>query len=332
MKKIIIISKKYKDTDKELLSAQGYNLVLSDTPSIIDLPQQIGEVLMDNDKITFRAISWCMFPIIWAGDILKIKPIKPEDARIGDIVLYKSAGRAYAHRLVKTYIEKDKLYIVTSGESGYRSNKFGNHDGAPADNILGKVIEVKRGKLSFGPDDFKPSLESLIQGRLKLSLWTLGYKAKQYIAKIFIKLQGLKLYRRFFRRLIKNGVSFFIGIPVMKEAREVNSFCFYRRFNDFSEKFEVDKKIYNLNARIYNRPIGNISLLFDIENSSCKTCTLSNFIVRIPYRGGGTGYQLIRKALYLCNKANIDEIRVVLSEEDKIAYRLFKKSGFREWI
>ncbi len=77
LKKTAIISKQNGNTDKEQLFARGYNLILPQNSSVIDLPNQIGNVLINNDKITFKAISWCMFPVIWAGDIIKIKPIKP---------------------------------------------------------------------------------------------------------------------------------------------------------------------------------------------------------------------------------------------------------------
>ncbi|MBU0693787.1 MAG: hypothetical protein KKC11_03870, partial [Candidatus Omnitrophica bacterium] len=199
MKKTIIISKGYADGSKEQIFAQTPGLVFSQNSSVIDLPSRIAEELINNNKVRFRVISWCMFPIIWAGDIIKIKSIKPEDIKIGDIILYKSIGRAYAHRLVRTYLKADKLYIVTTGESEYRNNKFiSNYEGnggVSADNILGKVIEVKRGRLCFKPDEIKLSLGGIIKGRVKLSLWNLVYKTKQRTAKIFIKLQGFKLYR-----------------------------------------------------------------------------------------------------------------------------------------
>ncbi len=338
MKKILIINKEHKEVDKEELSTQRYKPLFSDRVSIIDLPPQAGELLISNNRIIFKAISWCMFPIIWAGDILKIEPIKPGDLRIGDIVVYKAAGLAFAHRLVKTYTgEKGGLYIVTSGEREFRNNQFNNCSGGgvPFDNVLGRVTEIKRGRLCFKPDEAPCGLWSLIQGRLKLSLWILIYRAKQYIsrniAKIIIKTQGVKLYRLCLRRLIRNRVSFLVGTPLIKNRGEINNFRFYQTCEDFSKNFSGTEGLYNTTARVNNRPVGNISLFLEtIDNRN--VCTLSDFIVRIRYRGVGIGRQLAEKALYLCNKVNIDEIKVVLSEEDKIAYDLFKKLGFRVLI
>lgn len=334
MKKILIINKEHKEVDKEELSTQRYKPLFSDRVSIIDLPPQASELLISNDRIIFKAISWCMFPIIWAGDTLKIEPIKPGDLRIGDIVVYKAAGLAFAHRLVKTYTgEKGGLYIVTSGEREFRNNQFNNCSGGgvPFDNVLGRVTEIKRGRLCFKPDEAPCGLWSLIQGRLKLSLWILIYRAKQYIprniAKIIIKTQGVKLYRLCLRRLIRNRVSFLAGTPLIKNRGEINNFRFYQTCEDFSKNFSGTEGLYNISARINKRPVGNISLFFKVMNGR-KICTLSNFIVRIRYRGVGIGYQLAREAVCLCNKIKIEEIRIILSEEDKIAVGLFKKLDF----
>lgn len=331
MKKTIIISKGYADGSKEQVFAQTPGLVFSPNSSVIDLPSQIAEELINNNKVRFRVISWCMFPIIWAGDILGIEAVKPEDVKIGDIILYKSVGRAYAHRLVRTYLKENKLYIVTTGENEYRNNKFiSNYEGnggVSADNILGKVIEVKRGRLCFKPDEIKLSLGGIIKGRVKLSLWNLVYKTKQRTAKIFIKLQGFKLYRYFLRNFIKNMISFFAGISLIEKTVEINNLCFYRKFDDFSKDFGDAKGLYNISGRIHNWAVGNISLFFE-EIDNRKICILSNFIIRIPFRGAGIASQLLEKTLYLCSKINVDEIKIVLSKGDEISHNLFFKLGF----
>ncbi len=325
MKKIIIARHGHR-------GRSGYNnLVLADSPSVIDLPSQVAEVLIDNDAITFKVISWCMFPVIWAGDVLKICPVSPQDAKAGDIVLYKTAGRAFAHRLIKTYKEKDRLFVAVSDEKGYRHNRFGNprgYDGIPADSILGKVIEIKRGKLHFKPDSVKLDFGSLVKGRLKLSLWILRCKIEQYAAGIFKKLQGIRSYRLLFRKLINNKISFFVGIPFASNAEEGANFRFYRKFDEFCGHWDKNPGEYHILAKVNERPAGNIGLFFDARNPSCKTCILYNLIVRTPFRGGGIGCQLLEKALYLCDRIGAGEIKVNLSEEDKAGRGLFLKLGF----
>ncbi|MBU1523512.1 MAG: GNAT family N-acetyltransferase, partial [Candidatus Omnitrophica bacterium] len=78
---------------------------------------------------------------------------------------------------------------------------------------------------------------------------------------------------------------------------------------------------------IHNWAVGNISLFFE-EIDNRKICILSNFIIRIPFRGAGIASQLLEKTLYLCSKINVDEIKIVLSKGDEISHNLFFKLGF----
>lgn len=129
---------------------------------------------------------------------------------------------------------------------------------------------------------------------------------------------------------MKDKISFFIGIPILKNREEINNFSLYEPFNDFYGNFEKDEKWYHIVAKVNNRCVGNISLFLDKEDN-CRICTLFNLIVRIPYRGWGIGYQLVEKALCLCSKIKVDKIKVMLFEEDKIAINLYRELGFEIW-
>ncbi len=331
MKKIVIIDNTDTGIDKEtLLSGRGYSLVLRENPSIIDLPAEIARIVISNNDIVFKVISWCMFPVIWAGDTLKIEPIKPEEARVGDIVLYKFQGRAFAHRLVKIYEKENRLYAVTSGENEYTDNRLDSGGSAiNADNILGRVIEIKRGRTSLPPFNIKIGLLSLISGRLRISLAEIGYKTKNAIIKIFAALQKFRSYRYVLKKLIKNKISFFIGIPIMAGDNGIDGLYTYQKIDDFSKDLSCNKSSYNISAKIYNVPAGNIGLFFKINEISLhEICILSNFIIKAPFRGAGIGQGLLERALDLCNKMAIHEVRAVLHTDDRIGLNLFKKAGF----
>jgi len=328
MKKSIIVRKKDSNLNNISLFGTGENLLFSKNASLIDLPRKIGEILVNGGKIRFKAISWCMFPIIWAGDTLKIESIRPEDARIGDIVLYKSTGRAYAHRLVKIYKEKDRLYIVTSGEKAVRNNSFQNCAGVPAENILGKVIEVKRGKLSFNPYKVKFGLISLLHGKLRIFLGNLKIKLKQDIIDMVIKLQRKKIWRYFLTISLRNKVSYFVGISSPRNTAEISNPYLYYEFNEFTEDdFKNANGLYHICARIRNKVVGNVSLFIETINDH-KICSLFNFVLRTRFKGGGIEYQIFDKAISLSDKMKVDEVKIILSEEDKLSIEDFKKNGF----
>jgi len=328
MKKVIVTSHKPWDEKKSHISTSGESAVLANSPSIIDLPGEVNSVLINENVITFKSISWSMFPVIWAGDNLKIEPITLKEAQIGDIVLYKHANRAYAHRLAKKYEKDGELYLVTIGEGERLNDQASDAGGVPEENILGKVTEVKRGKTWFRSDDARLRSRSLILGRLKLSAWLLKQRTKQSICKILIELHRVKLYRCLFNKILRHITVFFIGQPSIKNIKEICSFGLYRRFDGIASDFGDPKGLYNISARINNWSIGNIGLFFETDDPSHRICNLRNFIVRIPFRGGGIGQQLLEKALFLCDKGNVEEIRVALSEDDKTAIELFQKMGF----
>ena len=295
-----------------------------------DLPAEVARTLIRNEGIRFKSASWCMFPIIWEGDILKIEPIGPEEARIGDIILYKSAGRAFAHRLIKIYEKEDRLYALTGGEKEYVNNSTDRGDAViAADNILGKVSEIKRGRARFSPSHAKIGSVSLMNGKLRMSLHDIRYRFRKKVIKIFTALQGFRSYRYFFRKIMKDKVSFFIGIPIMMDESGITGSYAYKRIGDVSGDLACDKNSYNISAKIFNLPVGNISLYFEREEDSLnKVCILSNFVIKAPLRGAGIGEGLLEKALDICDKMAIQEVSVVLNPDDRTGLNLFKKAGF----
>ena len=193
------------------------------------------------------------------------------------------------------------------------------------EDLLGRVKGIKRGKLYFKPDELRLSLSQKIKGRLKLAIWTLG---NPYLAKVFLRLQRFRPYRYFIKWLIRNRISFFVGTSLIKNSKTLHNLCYYQGFDDFLGDFAIDRGLYNIQSRIKNTAVGNITILLENTDNSW-VCTLSNFIVRIPFRGANVGTQLLDKAMFLCKKMNLKEIKVVLPEDNQIARHLFLKSGFQ---
>ena len=332
VKKIIVTEEKAGGVDREDPSWRASDLILRDEISAIDLPTEVAQTLIEKGGIRFRVTSWSMFPVIWEGDILKVEPISHQDARTGDIVLYKAAGRAYAHRLIGAYKERDASYVITCDEKRYRHGRFDKPPGGhsiPAERILGRVTEVERGGLRFRPDEMRLNPRGLARGRLRLSAWVLKERIKKVVIKIYMKVQGSRAYRSVFRRLIRDNVAFFIGVPPIKETKDADNFYIYRRF-DGSVLPDMDRDIADCHilAKVYGRPAGNIGLSFGAGSRSGKGCTLYNFVVRPYFRGGGIGTGLLEKALYLCAGLHMDEIKASVSDEDGRARGLFLKFGF----
>jgi ribosomal protein S18 acetylase RimI-like enzyme len=271
-----------------------------------------------------------MFPVIWAGDCMKIEPVNPKDLSIGDIVFYKTAGLAYAHRLIDTCRKNNTLYLRTGGEMEYRNRdrRVLYDGGISAESVLGRVVEVRRGGLCFKPDDRRVGFMDLIEGRIRFALWSLIQGMRHKASSVFISLQRSRLYRLFLRRIIAKRISFFVGTSLVSNNSEIHNLCAYQQFKDSAEDCESNQTMYVVSARINNYSVGNISLFFDVENTSGKICTLANCIVRIPFRGCGIGQLLLEKSLSLCERTAVAEVNIFLSKRDIIALDLFRKFGF----
>lgn len=301
---------------------------LPESPSLLDLPGNLRDVCLKNNNIIFRASGWSMFPVIWEGDILEIEPVGLEDVIAGDIVLYRLGALTFAHRLVKTYLRDGCLYALTSGEKGYRNGLFYEPKGIPSESIIGKITGIKRGKSRVKPDAAELNKSSLMKGIVKLAVWMMKQHLKQGIFRIFALLQKRMVYQNMLRIIARGRVSFSVGIPLIENSSSAAYLGFYKNFNDFYDSFCGSDGFYTITAKINNLNAGRINLRFSSDISGRK-CLLSDIAVKDYFSGIGIGERLIDKALKLCGKVELQEIKSVLSREDTITLRFLEGFGFK---
>lgn len=99
--------------------------------AVFNLRAEIGE------KTTCSISGNCMSPMIREGDSLVIEHGN-QDFRVGDVVVYGSPGKFYAHRIVRIKDRGERRSFLLKGDRG---NTF--DDPITGDQILGKVIEVR---------------------------------------------------------------------------------------------------------------------------------------------------------------------------------------------
>ena len=63
-------------------------------------PELITDLLQDGYKVRFNAPGHSMYPTILANETLVVEPVRPSDVNKGDIVLYRSNGGLFAHRVM----------------------------------------------------------------------------------------------------------------------------------------------------------------------------------------------------------------------------------------
>lgn len=89
------------------------------------------------EKTTCSISGNCMSPIIREGDSLVIEHGN-QNFRVGDVVVYGSPGKFYAHRIIRIKDRGGKKSFILKGDRG---NAF--DEPISGDQILGKVIEVR---------------------------------------------------------------------------------------------------------------------------------------------------------------------------------------------
>ncbi len=91
-------------------------------------------------RMNARGIS--MFPLISTGDRIIVRPEKKY--AIGEVVVFKRNDALLCHRLVKIFERDGIRYGQTRGDSFLDPD-----EPVPIDQMLGKVVEVEKGKISF---------------------------------------------------------------------------------------------------------------------------------------------------------------------------------------
>lgn len=104
------------------------------------LPALIADVLREHGHVRMRALGSSMLPAIRPGDVLRVEPCTADDARPGEVLLMRHAGRIVAHRLLRTRRHDGQTWLVTRGDALWHTDP--DH---PASMLLGRVTAFSRG-------------------------------------------------------------------------------------------------------------------------------------------------------------------------------------------
>jgi len=91
------------------------------------------DALKDGQEAQMRPRGNSMAGRVESGDLVKLKPAKPEDLQVGDIVLVRVNGKVYLH-LIKAKDGKGRFQI------GNNKGRINGWVGPAA--IYGKAVEV----------------------------------------------------------------------------------------------------------------------------------------------------------------------------------------------
>jgi signal peptidase I len=132
----------------------------------IPIDAVVAALTASGHAVRFRAPGHSMHPTIRSGEVINVRPIAGADARVGDILLYRSPGGVTAHRLVRVHDRRPErssaprslprgrpAVLILRGDNSCCCD-------APveSDRILGKVIAVERNGRDVDPSGLRARL------------------------------------------------------------------------------------------------------------------------------------------------------------------------------
>lgn len=100
---------------------------------------KIAEALLARGRISLRVQGASMLPWVWPGDIAIIRRITTENARCGDVVLFRRKSRLFVHRVVDKKGGTGSARILCKGDAHAQPDGIvENHE------LLGRVVALYR--------------------------------------------------------------------------------------------------------------------------------------------------------------------------------------------
>lgn len=115
------------------------------------LPDHVLEAALDvwsqaRSRHVIPITGSSMLPLIWDGDHVLVAH-GPAGVRRGDVIVFRCEGRLVAHRVLCIYGDDTGITFVTKGDNALHLDPPVN-----ADEMVGRVLSVRRGKQSMSLD------------------------------------------------------------------------------------------------------------------------------------------------------------------------------------
>ncbi len=139
-----------------------------------------------NKTIWLKCLDRIMYPIIIPNDMLYLKYVTFRNLKVNDIVVYNIGNRLLQQRVIYA-----SNYVVLQGDNNITTYKINN-----GNNIIGKILKIKRNNIVYSPEDFYTFQSSLYFReitKIKIRLKKAG------IDPIFLK--GLIPYLYYFKNI-----------------------------------------------------------------------------------------------------------------------------------
>ncbi len=112
----------------------------SSVTTLTEATELFDEILKTGKSLRVKVTGQSMAPSIDTGDIVIIKALPPAGLKTGDLIFYRhESGHLVLHRLIRKIRRNEKLLFSTCGDRLPSPDTL-----VPAENILGRVVSVKK--------------------------------------------------------------------------------------------------------------------------------------------------------------------------------------------
>lgn len=120
----------------------------------------ISLLLQNGERVRMNLYGFCMRPFIKNGENVTIKPIKPEELRCGDVIVYQFNDRFKIHRFLKFKTISDTKFIIAKGD------RCINIDSPVSLNLLlGKITQVEKSNRTICFESIKWKIINYMVGK-----------------------------------------------------------------------------------------------------------------------------------------------------------------------
>jgi ribosomal protein S18 acetylase RimI-like enzyme len=272
------------------------------------------------EQISLQAKGGSMFPFIRSGDWVDIQLLKQKKELIGkgEIILFRKDGYLCLHRV----LQKRKQAVLAKGDMSF------GHDGIiGADNILGRVVSIQRGRQRINLGALTNRYIAVIAADLSLFLQypvLFARKIFSFAAAGFYRIQGFKAYRVIVKKIFNDQVV--VRCAEQKDQEQLRD-LYLMAGKDIREGLARTKaRGFWLVAERRQRIAGGLT----VTRSDLDPLIWLIFGLEVKpiFRGLGIGSKIVKEAILKAGKSGARRIELCVNKKAYPAVSLYRKLGF----